>query len=98
MEVLCASISCRSQIHVVCLPPVRLSGTSPEESTVNTLLEQARSAVDPFFAVTLYERALQAKPDDTSIMGHAAELMLQLGQTTAAQEVNSTSITSTTIR
>lgn len=54
---------------------------------IEALLEEARSSVDPLVAVGLYQEALQSKPDDTRIMGDAAELMLQLGETAAAQEV-----------
>lgn len=54
---------------------------------IESLLEQARSAGDPFLAVNLYQKALHARPDDTSIMGEAAELMLQVGETAGAKEV-----------
>lgn len=63
------------------------AGPQSEDDAIAALLDQARSAVDPFVAITLYEKALQARPDDTSIMGDAAELMLQLGQTEQAKQV-----------
>lgn len=72
-------------------------GPSPEDGAIDALLDDARSAVDPFLAVTLYERALHARPDDTSIMGEAAELMLQVGDTATAQEVH-TQQTNTTCK
>lgn len=64
-----------------------IAGPPPEDGAIDALLEQARSAVDPFAAVLLYEKALEARPDDTVMMGDAAELMLQLGQTEQAKQV-----------
>lgn len=64
-----------------------LPGSPPEGGALDALLEQARSAVDPLVAVALYQKALQVRPDDTAIMGDAAGLMLQLGETAAAKEV-----------
>lgn len=52
-----------------------------------TLLDQARNAGDPFLAVTLYQRVLQARPNDTAVMGEAADLMLHAGEIEAAKEV-----------
>lgn len=63
------------------------SGVSSEVASVDSLLEQARSTVDPLVAVAWYQEALRVDPDNTSIMGDAAGLMLQLGQTSAAQQV-----------
>ncbi|CAM9389606.1 unnamed protein product [Ectocarpus sp. 12 AP-2014] len=75
----------------------RKSQASGEESmldkdAVDALLEQARNAGDPFLAVTLYQKVLQARPDDTSIMGEAADLMLHAGEPAAAKEVLARSI------
>lgn len=41
-------------------------------------------------AVTLYEKVLQSRPDDTTVMGEAADLMLHAGETEAAKEVKPT--------
>lgn len=62
-------------------------GPSREDGAIAAMLDEARSAVDPFLAVTFYQKALHARPDDTSIMAEAAELMLQVGETAAAKEV-----------
>lgn len=60
----------------------------PEDgAAVDALLDQARSAGDPFLAVTLYEKVLRSRPDDTTVMGEAADLMLHAGETEAAKEV-----------
>lgn len=58
-----------------------------EVVAVDALLDQARNAGDPFLAVTLYQRVLRARPDDASIMGEAADLMLHAGETAGAKEV-----------
>lgn len=68
------------------------STTQGDESTLegdaaDALLNQARNAGDPFLAVTLYQRVLQARPNDTTVMGEAADLMLHAGETAAAKEV-----------
>lgn len=63
------------------------SDGSCEDDGVEVLLEEARSAVDPFAAVKLYQKVLQGRPDDTVTMDEAAELMLQLGETEPAKEV-----------
>ena len=68
--------------------PLYIEAPSPEDGTaVDTLLDQARSAGDPFLAVTLYEKVLRSRPDDTIVMGEAADLMLHAGETEAAKEV-----------
>lgn len=54
---------------------------------MDTLLDQARSEGDPFLAVTLYQKVLESRPDDTTVMGEAADLMLHAGETGAAKEV-----------
>lgn len=59
-----------------------------EGDGVDDLLDQARNAGDPFLAVTLYQRVLQARPNDTTVMGEAADLMLHAGETEAAKEVD----------
>lgn len=64
-----------------------IAGPPLQDDAVDSLVEQARSSVDPFAAVMLYEKALDARPDDTCIMGDAAELMLQLGRTEQAKQV-----------
>ncbi|CAM9978209.1 unnamed protein product [Laminaria digitata] len=73
--------------------PASTEAPSPENGTaVDALLDQARSAGDPFLAVTLYEKVLQSRPDDTTVMGEAADLMLHAGETEAAKEVLARSI------
>ncbi|CAM9905613.1 unnamed protein product [Pylaiella littoralis] len=59
---------------------------------VKALLSQARNAGDPFLAVTLYKRVLLARPDDTAVMGEAADLMLHAGEIAGAKEVLARSI------
>lgn len=58
-----------------------------EGDAADALLDQARNAGDPFLAVTLYQKVLQARPNDTTVMGEAADLMLHAGETAAAKEV-----------
>lgn len=68
--------------------PLYIKAPSPEDDTaVDALLDQARSAGDPFLAVTFYEKVLRSRPDDTIVMGEAADLMLHAGETQAAKEV-----------
>lgn len=69
------------------LSATQVDGPRPEGDGVNALLDQARNAGDPFLAVTLYQRVLQARPNDTTVMGEAADLMLHAGETEAAKEV-----------
>lgn len=73
-------------------------GPSPGDGAIDALLDDARSAVDPFLAVTLYERALHTRPNDTSIMGEAAELMLQVGDTATAKEVHTQRMNTTYLK
>ena len=61
--------------------------TVPQAEDVTDLLNLARSEGDPFHAITLYKKALEAKPEDTLIIGEAAELLLQIGDTSTAKEV-----------
>lgn len=56
------------------------------EAGISNLVDQARSAVDPFDAVKLYKEVLH-QSDDAVVMGEAAELMLQLGQIEEAKKV-----------
>lgn len=58
-----------------------------ESDAPDVLLDQARNAGDPFLAVTLYQKVLQARPHDTTVMGETADLMLHVGETAAAKEV-----------
>lgn len=60
---------------------------SLEPSAVDVLLVQARTAGDPFLAAKLYQNAVEARPDDTTVLGEAAELMLQVGESEVAKEV-----------
>ena len=71
---------------------MRTTTAQVDESTLecdlaDALLDQARTAGDPFLAVTLYQKILQARPNDTTVMGEAADLMLHVGETAAAKEV-----------
>lgn len=59
----------------------------PAEDDIDLILERGRSEGDPFHAVALFKKVLQAKPEDTVIMGEAAELLLQVGETAEAKEV-----------
>jgi len=59
----------------------------PAEDDIDHILEQGRSEGDPFHAVALFKKVLQAKPEDTVIMGEATALLLQVGETAAAKEV-----------
>ena len=63
-------------------PPSAENGTA-----MDALLDQARSEGDPFLAVILYRKVLESRPDDTTVMGEAADLMLHAGETEAAKEV-----------
>eukprot|EP00752_Nemacystus_decipiens_P004915 g4474.t1 len=58
----------------------------------DALLDQARHEGDPFLALTLYQEVLKARPNDTTVMGEAADLMLHAGQTAVAKEVLARSI------
>lgn len=58
-----------------------------EGDAADALLDQARNAGDPFLAVTLYHKVLEARPNDMTVMGEAADLMLHAGETAAAKEV-----------
>ncbi len=78
-----------SHVFTFCtLSTTQVDELSLEGDGVDGLLDQARNAGDPFLAVTLYQRVLQARPNDTTVMGEAADLMLHAGETEAAKEVD----------
>lgn len=66
--------------------------SSVGDGEIDGLLDQARTAGDPFLSVELYKKALLVRSEDIGVMEEAAELMLHVGETTAAKEVRQQSI------
>ncbi|CAM9281280.1 unnamed protein product [Discosporangium mesarthrocarpum] len=70
--------------------PAQVGNGQTRDATVEALVKQAHLAVnrcEPELGLQFYQRALECCPDDISLMGEAAEVMLQIGMTDDAKIV-----------